>query len=78
MKDFKVTKGETKYINTTKSTDFIHELEKELRLPLTNYFLSETQIKSKHSQFHVTKVRFSSLYENESDFQLNHSIYFIL
>lgn len=46
IKDFKVTKGETKYINTTKSTNFIHELEKELRLPLTNYFLSETQIKS--------------------------------
>ena len=46
IKDFKVTKGETKYINTTKSTDFIHELEKELRLPLTNYFLSETQVKS--------------------------------
>ncbi len=46
IKDFKVTKGETKYINTTKSTDFIHELEKQLKLPLTNYFLSETQIKS--------------------------------
>jgi len=44
IKDFKVTKGETKYINTTKSTDFIHELQ--LKLPLTNYFLSETQIKS--------------------------------
>ena len=46
IKDFKVTKGETKYINTTKSTDFIHELERQLKLPLTNYFLSETQIKS--------------------------------
>ena len=46
IKDFKVTKGETKYINTTKSTTFIHGLEKKLHLPLTNYFLSETQIKS--------------------------------
>lgn len=46
IKDFKVTKGETKYINTTKSTTIIHGLEKKLRLPLTNYFLSETQIKS--------------------------------
>lgn len=45
-KDFKVTKGETKYINTTKSTDFIHELAAKLKLPLTNYFLTETQIKS--------------------------------
>ena len=46
FKDFKVTKGEHKYINTTKSTDFIHELAKRLNLPLTNYYLTETQIKS--------------------------------
>lgn len=46
IKDFKVTKGENKYINTTKSTDFIHRLSKKLKLPLTNYFLTETQIKS--------------------------------
>lgn len=46
IKDFKVTKGENKYINTTKSTDFIHELGAKLKLPLTNYFLTETQIKS--------------------------------
>jgi len=46
MKDFKVTKGENKYINTTKSTDFIHGLSSKLKLPLTNYFLTETQIKS--------------------------------
>ena len=46
MKDFKVTKGETKYINTTKSTDFICELAAKMKLPLTNYFLTETQIKS--------------------------------
>ena len=46
MKDFKVTKGESKYINTTKSTDFIWELAEKFNLPLTNYFLTETQIKS--------------------------------
>lgn len=46
IKDFKVTKAETKYINTTTSTDFINELTEKLKLPLTNYFLSETQIKS--------------------------------
>ena len=46
IKDFKVTKGESKYINTTKSSDFIHELALRSKLPLTNYFLSETQIKS--------------------------------
>ena len=46
LKDFKVTKGETKYINTTKSTDFVHDLAGKLKLPLTNYFLTETQIKS--------------------------------
>lgn len=46
IKDFKVTEGENKYINTTKSTDFIHELSLKLKLPLTNYFLTETQIKS--------------------------------
>lgn len=46
IKDFKVTRGESKYINTTKSSDFIHELALQSKLPLTNYFLSETQIKS--------------------------------
>ena len=44
LKDFKVTKGETKYINTTKSTDFVHDLAGKLKLPLTNYFLTETQM----------------------------------
>lgn len=46
IKDFKVTKGETKYINTTRSTDFIENLATKCKLPLTNYFLTETQIKS--------------------------------
>jgi transposase len=43
---FNVTKGETKYINTATNTRFIHDLAKMTGLPLTNYFLSETQIKS--------------------------------
>lgn len=46
LKDFKVTKAETKYINTATSSDIIEGLSKKLKLPLTNYFLTETQIKS--------------------------------
>jgi len=46
IKDFKVTKSETKYINTTTYTSFIDELSDMLKLPLTNYFLTERQIKS--------------------------------
>lgn len=46
IKDFKVTKAETKYINTTTSSGFINDLSEMLGLPLTNYFLTETQIKS--------------------------------
>lgn len=46
MKDFRVTKAETKYINTAKSSELIQGLEEKLRLPLTNYFLTETQIRS--------------------------------
>ena len=46
IKDFKLTKAESKYINTMRSSNFINDLSEILRLPLTNYFLSETQIKS--------------------------------
>lgn len=46
IKDFKVTKAENKYINTTTYSDFINDLAERLNLPLTNYFLTETQIKS--------------------------------
>jgi hypothetical protein len=45
-RDFNVTKGESKYINTATNTRFIKDLATLLDLPLTNYFLSETQIKS--------------------------------
>jgi len=46
IKNFKVTKAETKYINTSTSSGFINDLSEMLRLPLTNYFLTKTQIKS--------------------------------
>lgn len=46
IRDFKVTQSESKYINTTMSTCFIKELSKKFRLPLMNYFLTETHIKS--------------------------------
>lgn len=46
MKKFKAIKTESKYINITKYSDFINDLSKLFGLPLTNYFLTETQIKS--------------------------------
>ncbi len=46
IKDFKVTKAETKYINTATSSGFINDLSEMSGLPLTNYFLTETQIRS--------------------------------
>ena len=46
IRNFKVTKGESKYINTTTYSDFIYDLSKKFNLPLMNYFLTETQIKS--------------------------------
>ena len=46
IRNFRVTKSESKYINTTTYSDFINALAKSFCLPLTNYFLTETQIKS--------------------------------
>lgn len=46
FRDFKVTKAETRYINTATSSEFITALEQKFSLPLTNYFLTERQIKS--------------------------------
>jgi len=46
IKSFKATKAESKYINTTTYSDFIDDLSKLFNLPLTNYFLTATQIKS--------------------------------
>ena len=44
-REFQVVKSETKYINTTQSSDFIIDLAKITNLPLTNYFLTEREIK---------------------------------
>ena len=46
IKDFRVTKAETKYINTATTSDIINELSIKWKLPLTNYFLTESQIKT--------------------------------
>ena len=46
VKDFNVTKSETKYINTMKDSKLVHEFSKIFDLPLRNYFLTETQIKT--------------------------------
>ena len=46
IKNFKVTKAETKYINITTHSTFIEALTKKFGLPLTHYFLTKTQIRS--------------------------------
>ena len=46
MKDFRITEAEGKYINTTMDSDFIEHLSENTGLPLRNYSLSETQLKS--------------------------------
>ena len=46
LKNFRVVKAENKYVNTTVYSDFINDLSEKFHLPLTNYFLSETQLKS--------------------------------
>lgn len=45
IRNFRVVKGENKYINITSSSDFIKDFEKITNLPLTNYYLTERQIK---------------------------------
>lgn len=45
IKNFKAVKGENKYINVTTSSKFIKEFEEMTKLPLTNYYLTERQIK---------------------------------
>lgn len=46
IKNFKVTKTDRNYINTTTYSDFINDFSKLTGLPLVNYFLTKTQIKS--------------------------------
>lgn len=46
LKHFKAAKiSEKKYINLTKNTSFIKEFSALTNLPLTSYFLSDSQIK---------------------------------
>jgi transposase len=46
IKNFKATKADRNYINTTTYSNFINDFSNISGLPLTNYFLTETQIKS--------------------------------
>lgn len=46
MKDFKVTKSDRGYINTLRNSNLCEELEERFGIPIRNFFLSETQIKS--------------------------------
>ena len=46
IKDFRVVRVDSKYINTTVTSKLIEHLAKLFNLPLTNYTLSDTQIKS--------------------------------
>ena len=45
LKEFEIVKGENKSINITSKTKFICELSRITDLPLTNYFLTESQVK---------------------------------
>lgn len=46
IRDFRAVKLErNKYVNITSSSDFVKDLAAELKLPITNYFLKESQIK---------------------------------
>lgn len=46
IKDFKAVKGEKKYINVTKASEMTRDLAEILGLPLMNYFLTDSQVKS--------------------------------
>ena len=46
FRHFNVTKAESKFINTSTNSTLFEDLSKRFLLPLTNYFLSETQIHS--------------------------------
>ena len=46
IKNFRVVKADSKYINTTNDSEFIVNLSGKTGLPLRNYYLSETQIRS--------------------------------
>ena len=46
FKEFRITKADYKFINTTTDSDFIAYLAEKTGLPLRNYYLSESQIMS--------------------------------
>jgi len=46
IRKFKAINVESKYLNITTGSKFIDALATRLKLPLTNYFLTETQVKS--------------------------------
>lgn len=46
LRQFRLSKAENKYINTATHTDFIEALAEKLKLPLTNYYLNETHLRS--------------------------------
>ena len=51
IKDFKVVQiNENRYINMTRSTKFITELAAILHQPITNYYLTDRQIKALHTR----------------------------
>lgn len=51
MKGFKIVEvNENRYINMTRSTQFITELSEILNQPLTNYYLTGKQIKMMHTR----------------------------
>jgi hypothetical protein len=46
IRDFRVVEiQQNKYINITSSSDFVKSLSDELGLPLTNYYLNDSQLK---------------------------------
>jgi len=45
FKDFRVTKTDNKFINTTTDSEFITHLAEKTGLPLRNYYISESQIR---------------------------------
>lgn len=50
-RDFKVVKvNSNRYINMTRASDFVNELALRLHQPITNYYLTERQIKMMHTR----------------------------
>jgi len=46
LRDFKLTKSDSYFVNTSKFNDFIDFLASFTNLPLTNYFISDSNVKS--------------------------------